>query len=348
MFGWQKLSTDTFDPDFVDRRRAGLENFLLRIASHEILCKDVSFLEFLNSEDGWRESYKANGYLQLAENKLKSLSVSVRLKHTDAKFEGLKTYATTFHTNLYNLLKARSRVADKQYAVYKLHANYGRVFSEWSAIEKDMGDALQKTGHYLDSLASSIDASLEDEELLVDQLKEYLFFAGSMQNVCKKQETLQYELEAAEDNVAAKNIERTRAQQGKLGMMARLFGAVDTDEVRELKVNSLDAQIQEGALAVHRAKDDLEVFCDRALKDMDRFEEQKLRDLKDTLEAYVCLQYKTAKKVFLLIFSEKYQYICLFIHFRVFTHGCKYETVYKRYHNVRIRKKSSTRFYLFV
>lgn len=169
-----------------------------------------------------------------------------------------------------------------------------------------------------------------------------------MQNVCKKQETLQYELEAAEDNVAAKNIERTRAQQGKLGMMARLFGAVDTDEVRELKVNSLDAQIQEGALAVHRAKDDLEVFCDRALKDMDRFEEQKLRDLKDTLEAYVCLQYKTAKKVFLLIFSEKYQYICLFIHFRVFTHGCKYETVYKRYHNVRIRKKSSTRFYLFV
>ena len=25
MFSWQKVATDTFDPDFVDRRRAGLE-----------------------------------------------------------------------------------------------------------------------------------------------------------------------------------------------------------------------------------------------------------------------------------------------------------------------------------
>lgn len=32
---------------------------------------------------------------------------------------------------------------EKQYSLYKLHANYGRVFSEWSAIEKEMGDGLQ-------------------------------------------------------------------------------------------------------------------------------------------------------------------------------------------------------------
>lgn len=32
---------------------------------------------------------------------------------------------------------------EKQYSLYKLHANYGRVFSEWSGIEKEMGDGLQ-------------------------------------------------------------------------------------------------------------------------------------------------------------------------------------------------------------
>lgn len=61
MFGWQKISNDTFDPNFIDRRRAGLENFLLRIAAHPILTWDTHFIEFLQHEEGWRESYKSNG-----------------------------------------------------------------------------------------------------------------------------------------------------------------------------------------------------------------------------------------------------------------------------------------------
>ncbi|CAH1961925.1 unnamed protein product [Acanthoscelides obtectus] len=265
MFGWQKISSDTFDPNFIDRRRAGLENFLLRIAAHPVLTWDEHFIEFLQQEEGWRESYKANGYLQLVESKLKSLSLAVRLKKTDPKIEEYKQYGITLHNNLNNLLKARSRVAEKQYTVHKLHANYGRVFSEWSVIEKEMGDALQKTGHYFDSLASSIDASLEDEELLADQLKEYLFFAISLQNVCRNYEILQLQLEDAEENVANKNVERTRVQQGKTGLISRLFGAVDTEEVREFKVNQLDQQIEEGAVVVNNTKESLRYVVVRSI-----------------------------------------------------------------------------------
>nr|XP_023023052.1 sorting nexin-4-like [Leptinotarsa decemlineata]XP_023023053.1 sorting nexin-4-like [Leptinotarsa decemlineata] len=296
MYGWQKISSDTFDPNFIDRRRAGLENFLLRIAAHPILTWDSHFLEFLQEEEGWRETYKANGYLQLVENKLKSISVSVRLKRCDPKFNTLKDYGGILYTNINNLLKARSRVAEKQYNVHKLHANYGRVFSEWSVIEKEMGDALQKTGHYLDSLASCIDASLEDEELLADQLKEYLFFANSLQNVCKNHEILQLQLEDAEDIVANKNVERTKVQQGKTGLMSKLFGAVDSDEVREYKVNSLDQQIQEGAKTVSDTKENLRDFTDNALNDIERFQTQKVSDLRDTLGNYAFLQLKTARK----------------------------------------------------
>lgn len=195
--------------------------------------------------------------MQIAENKLKSLSVSVRLRKSDPRFDAIKNYSNTLYTSLYNLLKARSRVAEKQYTVHKLHANYGRVFSEWSVVEKEMGDALQKTGHYLDSLASGIDGSLEDEELLADQLKEYLFFANSLHNVCKNQELLQLQMETGEENVAAKNAEKNKAQQGKISLMSRLFGAVDTDEVRELRVNLLDQHIEEGNAALNNWKDEL-------------------------------------------------------------------------------------------
>lgn len=60
MYSWQNVSTDTFDPDFVDRRRAGLENFLLRIASHSLLSWDKHFLEFLQYEGIWKESHLLN------------------------------------------------------------------------------------------------------------------------------------------------------------------------------------------------------------------------------------------------------------------------------------------------
>ena len=42
------------------------------------------------------------------------------------------------------------RLCDKLYGLHKVHANYGRVFSEWSGIEKEMADGLQSAGHYMD------------------------------------------------------------------------------------------------------------------------------------------------------------------------------------------------------
>lgn len=51
----------------------------------------------------------------------------------------------TFQSSLGNLLRLRVRLADRLFAIHKLHANYGRVFSEWSALEKTMGDGLQVT-----------------------------------------------------------------------------------------------------------------------------------------------------------------------------------------------------------
>ncbi|XP_066138217.1 sorting nexin-4-like [Euwallacea fornicatus] len=296
MFSWQKISNDTFDPNFIDRRRAGLENFLLRVASHSVLGWDKHYLEFLQDEEGWRESYKANGYFQLVESKLRSLSAAIRLTKSYPQFDIMKDHSDELQAILSNLLKVRCKVAEKKFAVHKLHSNYGRVFSEWSASEKEMGDSLQKIGHYLDSLASCIDASLEDEELLADQLKEYLFFAQSLQTICKNRELLQLKLEDAEENVANKNVERTKAQQGKSGLMSRLFGAVDTDEVREMKVGEIDQQIQEGVVAVTTCRQGLETFTIKALADIERFQKQRTVDLRETVTSYAFLQLKTAKK----------------------------------------------------
>lgn len=45
--------------------------------------------------------------------------------------------------NITNVLRVRAALAERLYGIHKLHANYGRIFSEWSAVERDMGDGLQ-------------------------------------------------------------------------------------------------------------------------------------------------------------------------------------------------------------
>uniref|UniRef100_A0A1A8QE48 Sorting nexin 4 n=1 Tax=Nothobranchius rachovii TaxID=451742 RepID=A0A1A8QE48_9TELE len=54
-FVWHKLSADNMDPDFVERRRVGLENFLLRVASHSVLSNDKILHHFLTKEQGWKD-----------------------------------------------------------------------------------------------------------------------------------------------------------------------------------------------------------------------------------------------------------------------------------------------------
>ncbi|TGZ52071.1 Uncharacterized protein DBV15_05064 [Temnothorax longispinosus] len=275
LYAWQKVTTDTFDPDFVDRRRAGLENFLIRVASHPILSRDEHFMGFLQQKDGWRESVKETGYLQIAESKLKALSVA---------------------NNLCNLLRVRARLVEKQHSLYKLHANYGRVFSEWSAIEKGMGDELQKSGHYLDSLAATIDTTLEEEELIADQLKEWLFGASALQAVVRRREALQLAKDEAHDALTAAFEQKDKVMQGKTGLMSRLFGSVDTEEVRELKILQLEQRIAHHDETVKQVDEDLKSFSIKAMMDIERFQHQKVVDLKETLAAYCVLQFKLARK----------------------------------------------------
>lgn len=73
---------------------------------------------------------------------------------------------------------------------------------------------MQKSGHYLDSIAASIDTALEEEELIADQLKEWLFGASALQGVVKRREALQLVRDEAQDTLAATCENKDRVQQG--------------------------------------------------------------------------------------------------------------------------------------
>ncbi|KAG7265675.1 hypothetical protein CRUP_027752 [Coryphaenoides rupestris] len=278
-FVWHRLSADNLDPDFVERRRMGLENFLMRVASHSVLSSDKIFYQFLTEEKGWREAVVETGFQDKADSRLKSLSAMFRVKNAD---------------------KVRAKVADRMYGVYKVHGNYGRVFSEWSAIENEMGDGLQSAGHphgykvflWFCRHAASVDDILEEEEHYADQLKEYLFLHRRSQAV--------------------------RVFSLK-GMSSKLFGQ-ESPEQRESRLAALQLNIQtseEGVLdkndecrqGLHLLTLSLCSLCGcfspppasessmrTAWEDVKRFKEQKDRELREALISYAIMQISMCKK----------------------------------------------------
>ncbi|KAM6946285.1 sorting nexin-4 [Aplochiton taeniatus] len=300
-FQWHKLSADNLDPDFVERRRVGLENFLLRVASHPALYNDKIFSLFLTEEKSWREAVLESGFQDKADSRLKSLSAAFRVKNPDKRFTELKHYSDELQAVISQLLRVRARVADRLYGVYKVHGNYGRIFSEWSAIEKEMGDGLQSAGHHMDAYAASVDDILEEEEHYADQLKEYLFYTDAIRAVCKKNELTQYDLETAAQDLSNKKQQKEELITGTVrtfslkGMTSKLFGQ-ESPEQREARLTLLESNITEGEDTVNRCNTECQEFVKAAWSDVERFKEQKDRDLREALISYAVMQISMCKK----------------------------------------------------
>ncbi|ELK18112.1 Sorting nexin-4 [Pteropus alecto] len=217
------------------------------------------------------------------------------------RFTELKHYSDELQSVISHLLRVRARVADRLYGVYKVHGNYGRVFSEWSAIEKEMGDGLQSAGHHMDVYASSIDDILEDEEHYADQLKEYLFYAEALRAVCRKHELMQYDLEMAAQDLASKKQQCEELATGTVrtfslkGMTTKLFGQ-ETPEQREARIKVLEEQISEGEQQLKSKNLEGREFVKNAWADIERFKEQKNHDLKEALISYAVMQISMCKK----------------------------------------------------
>lgn len=151
---WQAAIADKADPEFLERRRIYLEQFLKRLVAISELSQDVVLLAFLYHCNEWKDVLYSSKYQALKDSRIKSLSVGYRIKRPNERFEAIKKYANDLQLNVGNILKIRAKTTEHLYGVHKIHTNYGREFSEWSSVErKDMAEGLQKMGHYLDNFA---------------------------------------------------------------------------------------------------------------------------------------------------------------------------------------------------
>ena len=123
-----------------------------------------------------------------------------------------------------------------------------------------------------------------------------------MRAVCRKHELMQYDLEMAAQDLASKKQQCEELATGTLrtfslkGMTTKLFGH-ETPEQRDARIKVLEEQINEGEQQLNSKNLEGREFVRNAWADIERFKEQKNRDLKEALISYAVMQISMCKKV---------------------------------------------------
>ncbi|XP_064396570.1 sorting nexin-4-like [Halichondria panicea] len=297
------LSKITFtgeDTDFLMKRQQALELFLVRLSRHPQLSLNVWFHQFMHNI-GWREAVQKSGYSNKAESLLQSLSFSLSKQKADSRFEDVKQYSDELETTFKALLDIRQRINTTMTSVYKVHSNYGRVFSEWSEIEDCLGTSLQIAGGCMDSYSESVDMYMDEEETRYYlPLKEYVAYCESLRVVVRRQEALQRHVEKCEEVLSSKAeakeaLAKENPETGGSGGSRFSFKVLTTklkggDTSYFGRMSAATRDLQEAEDSAKQAQKDLELFTAKALSELERFHSQKDSDFKSILINYVQLQ----------------------------------------------------------
>lgn len=115
---------------------------------------------------------------------------------------------------------------------------------------------VQKAGHYMDCYAAAIDAHMEEEDIVADQLKEYLHYGQSLQGLCSRHQMAQLDVEKAESHLSLQQQNRNRTL-GHDGVLTKLWGRVtgtkETQEERQAKIEHVERNVGEAEVQVQTA-----------------------------------------------------------------------------------------------
>jgi len=196
-------------------------------------------------------------------------------------------------------------------------SDLGALFNGWSLSETSLSQSIEKVGAAFDSNASSTGDFVNLlEERFVEPLQEYTDFSKTVEKVLSWRHRLQVELETVTETLENKrsylaSLERIEQDAQRLsavlnregstyhhaspkpqGIMATINSFIDNDpdatrrnniSKTKLRIASLEEQKESLTQQLADANKDLQ-------KDLDRFQKEKLRDLRSLLLCYAVAQ----------------------------------------------------------
>ncbi|CAL1527373.1 unnamed protein product [Lymnaea stagnalis] len=280
--------------DFIERRRAALERFLIRTASHPTLASDPDFVQFLEKDGDLPKSTSTSalsgaGVLRLFHKVgesfekitlkvdesdevvyyifLKIVSIHKWFEEKQQQVEALDIQLRKLHTNIETLSQHRRELSLSTASFAKSAAMLGNV-EEHTALSRALSQ-LAETEEKIELLHK--EQAEADFFVMAELMKDYVALMGAVKDVFHERIKTYKQWKDAETTLGKK-----RENKAKLEM-----------QNKSDKISQAQAEITEWEQKVEKGQEDFETISKNIKKEMVRFERLRVSDFKENVIKYL-------------------------------------------------------------
>ncbi|KAI9330637.1 hypothetical protein BDR26DRAFT_938788 [Obelidium mucronatum] len=295
------LTGDRFSPEFIEKRKISLENYLKRLATHPLIAKSQVLRRFLETNEIVPELVAKAAQTHVFDNISDVLlNAFIKVKQPDPRFTEFKEHLDKFQDTLISLERLHSKLirAETEYELDMLE--FGGCISTLGLMETQITGPLTDFGNILRNLCTILRERINHEDLVyLTNVQEYIGNCMAAKETLRMRDQKQTDFEELTVYLANHVSEREKAlnpQRGGGGIASFLTNkfqeiqGVDQERARQQKILKLSSKITELQEAVQASDEVSKAFNKEMLREMEFFQKTKLDDIKRDLKAYAANQ----------------------------------------------------------
>ncbi|XP_045452642.1 sorting nexin-2 [Melitaea cinxia] len=273
-------TTAGMQSQFVERRRAALERFLNRVAQHPVLCIDPDFREFLESDTELPKATSTSalsgaGMLRLFNKVGETVNkITYRMDESDPWFEERVARIESLESGLRRLCGACEALAGERRELAARAHDAARAIA--AAAAADPHAPLSRALSHLSDLHEKIE-HLRNEQantdfyVLTEHIKDYLGLIGAIKDVFHERVKVFQNWQHAQMQLTKRRENKAKAELAN----------------RPEKMEQAANEIIEWEAKVERGQQEFDTISRVIKKELERWEELRLSELRATLLRYL-------------------------------------------------------------
>ncbi|KAJ3229969.1 intercellular trafficking and secretion [Chytriomyces hyalinus] len=292
------ITGDRFSPEFIEKRKVSLDNYLKRVSRHPLIAKSQILRRFLESNEIVPEFVAKAAQAHVLDNISDVLlNAFSKIKHPDPKYIEFKEHVDKFQETLISLERLHARLIRSETELELDMLEFGGCITTLGLMETQITSPLTDFGTILRNLCTLMRERINHEDLVyLTNIQEYIGHCMSAKETLKTRDQKQTDVEELSVYLQNHITDREKAlnpQRGGGGIASFLstkmqeLQGVDTERARQTKIIKLSGKITELQEAVQASEEMSIAFNKELEREIDFYERIKLDDLKTDLKAYV-------------------------------------------------------------
>eukprot|EP00051_Salpingoeca_urceolata_P007219 m.95695 g.95695 ORF g.95695 m.95695 type:complete len:480 (+) comp15161_c0_seq5:2759-4198(+) len=286
---------DKFDPEFLEIRRRGLQEFVHRIATHPVMSCNGTFRTFLQAKSHELVTLKKErerSVMTRMQDTLSTATSKLTAKAGDDKFSRIARYIDDFQARLTEVAQATGYTVTARKDMHGILCEYAVSFGLVAETEDLLSEPLRQAQRLLDEQAEDLRTLIRaHDHCFFLAIKEYLLYTESIKALLLRREIQCGKEASVTKALQGKEAEKQAVLDSDQKMtLGSLFGK-DPEVIKREKLDKIEAQMASLTAQYNQAVDETAVFNANVQAELDRWHREKDADIRrlwgDLADAHV-------------------------------------------------------------